>query len=289
MNTILVTGASGYLAHRLVPISCQYGHVVGTARQVDQIHADAEPHYLDIRDQHQVDELVNALQPAVIIHTAACNPGPDNSQMDAINHVGTRHIAIAAARKRCRLVHVSTDVVHDGLNAPYDDAAQADPINDYGRSKALGEQAVLTNHPDSIAVRTSLIYGLDQMDRGTEGFQQRIADGNVLSLFSDVIRQPVWVDSLALALVELAFTHTDQSGLLNIAGEQAMSRADFATRLLRHWQIDIPSTTREISGADVRGVPLDLRLNLDRATRLGFELPGVDEVLKRHASTGSKD
>ncbi len=59
-------------------------------------------------------------------------------------------------------------------------------------------------HQEAAIVRTSLIYGLHQMDNGTRSFAERLRDGREVGLFSDVLRQPVWVETLAAALLELA-------------------------------------------------------------------------------------
>jgi dTDP-4-dehydrorhamnose reductase len=70
----------------------------------------------------------------------------------------------AAAHAKARFIHISTDVISDGENAPYDERAQPNPITSYGESKARGERAVISAHPEAVIVRTSLIYGFDPMD-----------------------------------------------------------------------------------------------------------------------------
>ena len=279
MKKILVTGASGYLAHRLLPIAGRFGEVIGVARRRESVLADVQSESLDITDRCAVDALVKKIQPDIILHTAASNPGVEESVMDAVNHLGSAYIATAAKTLGSRLVVVSTESVHNGLQAPYSDSAVADPVNTYGRTKALGEQAVMHDYPEAAIVRTSLIYGLEQMDRGTRGFVDRLERGEPLVLFDDVIRQPVWVDSLAEAICALAVTHTAISGLLNVVGSQALSRAEFARLMLSHWGVVAEGKISEKSGAGIAGLPLDLRSDCARARALGYALPGVSEVL----------
>ena len=125
------------------------------------------------------------------------------------------------------------------------------------------------------------------MDRGTAGFVARLKAGETLELFDDVIRQPVWADTLANALCDLALDQTETSGTLNVAGDQPLSRAEFALRMLRFWNVDTSDDPgygqqiQQVSGAGVTGLPMDLRLRCDRAASLGWSLPGVDEVLNR--------
>lgn len=208
--------------------------------------------------------------------------------MDTVNRAASAALAEVAATHGIRLVHVSSDVVHDGRHAPYDDRATPSPLNEYGRTKAAGEAAALAAHPAAVAVRTSLIYGVHEIDRSTAGFIDRLRSGQRLSLFADVIRQPVWVEALAEALLRLAVELTDVAGPLNVAGRQPIDRAAFGRRMLAHWQIDAGAWGGGIDDVAAAGVsdtiPLDLRLHLDRARALGLDCPGVDEVLSGAAA-----
>ncbi len=279
MDKILITGASGYLAHRLLVIAAAFGEVIGVARQRGSVHQTVQAESVDLTDNVATDQLIKRIRPDVIIHAAASNPGADESQMEAVNHRASATIAAAAARVGSRLVMVSTDVVHNGTEAPYADEAVASPINTYGRTKALGEQAVLAVKPDAVIVRTSLIYGLEQMDRGTQGFVDRLLRGEPLVLFHDVLRQPVWIDSLSNTLCLLACKHTDVSGVMNVVGSEVISRAQFARVMLAHWSIDTVDMITERSGHGIDGLPMDLRSDCARAQALAIPLPGVAEVV----------
>jgi dTDP-4-dehydrorhamnose reductase len=124
------------------------------------------------------------------------------------------------------------------------------------------------------------MYGLDEMDRGTTGFADRIKRGEAVSLFSDVLRNPVSVDVLADALVRL--TQSAYSGVLNIAGRQALTREEFGIRMLSYWGVASEGLVDSILAADVSdSIPLDVRLDSSRAeSLLGMEFPGVDEMLQ---------
>lgn len=279
IQKILITGASGYLAHRLLPVASAFGEVIGVARRRESVCSTVQAESLDLTDPDSIDRQIRRIRPEVIIHAAASNPGVDESQMNAVNHLASAAIAAAAAKVNSRLVMVSTDVVHNGANAPYADDAPAAPINTYGRTKALGEQSMLAVKPDAAIVRTSLIYGLEKMDRGTQGFAERLQRGEPLVLFNDVLRQPVWIDTLSQALVSLACEHTHISGVMNVVGSQVMSRAEFAREMLAYWSIEATDMVTERSGQGISGLPLDLRSECSRAAALAIPLPGVTEVV----------
>lgn len=57
------------------------------------------------------------------------------------------------------LVHYSTDYVFDGrASAPYRTDQACDPLNAYGRSKRVGEEAVLASRGPHLVIRTSWLY-----------------------------------------------------------------------------------------------------------------------------------
>jgi dTDP-4-dehydrorhamnose reductase len=69
------------------------------------------------------------------------------SQFEAIQWKGAENVARAAAAVGAKLVHVS--------------AIGADPYSKipYARTKALGEEAVLSHCPDATIIRPSLVFG----------------------------------------------------------------------------------------------------------------------------------
>lgn len=278
--TYLITGATGYLGRRLVREAEMRGRVYAASRRPATEAPVGIPIELDVSDRSAVRRVVNKLKPTVIIHAAAVNPGQgDDETMWQVNALGSDHVAEGAREVDSRLLAISTDIVHDGTHGPYDDAASANPLNHYGRSKAAGESAVLARAPDAAVVRTSLMYGLDEMDRGTAGFAERIRRGERQALFSDVLRNPIRVDTLAVALLRLV--ETAYSGTLNIAGRQVLSRDEYGRRMLEYWGVATDGLLEATRAADISSsIPLDLRLRIDRAEQLlGMDLAGVDTVL----------
>jgi len=283
MPKILVTGGSGYLGQHLSRLAEKCGTLHTTYRTHPKNIIAGEAHPLDITDASAVFALIESLAPDAIIHTAASNPGRQNpSQMMTINRDGSKYIAEAARAIGARLVHVSTDTVHAGTHAPYPADAPPSPINPYGKSKAAAESAVRTACPTAAIVRTSLIYGLKNMDRGTAGFLKRLNAGETLTLFQDQIRQPVWIETLSEVLLALALEKTNIHGTLNVVGRQVLSREAFGKRMLKWWGIDAQDRIKAGFAANlVQPSPLDLRLEIAQTERLlGMTFYGVDEVMQ---------
>jgi dTDP-4-dehydrorhamnose reductase len=280
-KTLLITGGSGYLGRHLTARAAETFNIYTTySTHPYQIKA-GHPLPLNLANRDEVLELITNLAPQAIIHTAAINPGGSEEGMMQVNAEGSRYVAEGAVGVGARLIHLSSDVVHSGRNAPYDDEAPPSPLNIYGRSKAVAEAAVAEVAPQAAIIRPSLIYGLDEMDRGTAGFVERLESGQPLVLFNDVIRQPVWVESLVEALLKLI--KVNFGGVLNVVGRQPLTREEFARRMLDWWQIDHRGLLQSGRAADISGtIPLDLRMSVAKAERLlNMAFPGVDEVLSR--------
>lgn len=285
---LLVTGASGYLGRRLCRLAApRHELYAGYSLHRGAVVAGT-PVLLDLRQPQAASARICELSPQAIVHTAAVNPGGPESEMVAVNVEGSRAVATAAAALGASLVHVSTDVVHDGKDGPYADDAPPSPVGLYARTKAEAETAVLHELPTAAVVRTSLIYGLHEIDHGTAGFAARLRAGQPVQLFADVVRQPVWVETLAEALLRLV--HGDHQGYFNVAGSQALSRDAFGRRMLEWWQVPLRERVESVRVAELAWpVPRNLRLRLVRARKiLAIELPGVDEVLARSVGNGAR-
>jgi dTDP-4-dehydrorhamnose reductase len=281
-QTLLITGGSSYLGRHLAVRAAQRFTVFTTYFDHPGRVKVGQPLPLNLADRTAVVRLVEELAPQAIIHAAAINPGGDEQKMMRINVDGSRYVAEVAATVGARLVHVSTDVVHSGRDAPYEDEAPPSPLNSYGRSKAAAETVVAETYPQAAIVRTSLIYGLDEMDRSTAGFVKRLGSGQPLVLFNDVIRQPVWVETLNEALLKLG--EMDFSGIVNVAGRQALTREEFGRKMLAYWGVDPSKMLQSGRAADISDtIPLDLRMSVTKGENLlEMAFPGVDEVLKMY-------
>ncbi len=273
---VLITGGSGYLGRGLVSLAdqltAQTHEVCYTFYQHDPLKL-ASGRRLDLRDETAVTHLVAQFQPHVIIHTAGSNRSAD---MAAVVIQGAAHLVRAASQVGARLIHISTDSIFDGTEPLYDETAAPTPVNAYGRVKAAAEK-IIAAYDNHVIVRTSLIYSLDEMDHGTQWMAAALRAGQPVTLFDNQLRNPVWVNTLSLACLELAVN--DFTGIINVAGRQEMSRAEFALKMLDWWGV----TERETItiGPSIGGQwPLDCRLDLTLGTAvLNTPFLGVDALL----------
>ena len=120
---------------------------------------------LDITDKKQLTETVEAYNPEIIVNAAAYTSvdlaEKHQEQAYGVNHLAVENLAKICKEKSIFLVHISTDYVFDGLKGrPYAEEDKAIPINTYGLSKKMGEDAIRTILPQHIILRTSSVFGV---------------------------------------------------------------------------------------------------------------------------------
>jgi dTDP-4-dehydrorhamnose reductase len=211
-----------------------------------------------------------------VIHTAADMRSP--LAMQEVIVEGTRHVAAGAAAVGAHLIHLSSDMVFDGERGPYDETDPPEAVTPYGQAKAAAERAVIDLCPGAAIVRTSLIYGFEPADPRTVWVVDSVRRGKPITLFTDELRSPVWVDQLAAALLELAAAR--ESGIWHLAGPQPLSRYEFGERLVRAYGLDPAGIRPGLSRESGLHRPRDCRLDVRKAQEgLCSPLWGVERVL----------
>jgi len=220
----------------------------------------------DITDRDKLARLVRANRPTHIIHAAAVTQiqaayeQPELARL--INVEATRLMVELAAEFAARLVYVSTDLVFDGMAAPYTEGAEARPLSIYGRTKLEGEQAVRA-YEQGLVARVALMYGLPAVDRATTFLSQLAAlrSGESLRLFEDEFRSPISLDDAAKAC--LIAGRSEHTGVLHVGGPERLSRLEMgrimANALGQREANILPTRQKDISFPELR--PADVSLD----------------------------
>ena len=135
---IFVTGSSGQLARSLTECAARFPGI--------DIVAIGRP-ALDLAIPGSAEEAIMHHGPGLVINAAAdtdVDGAEEHQQLAArINADAAGEVAAAAAAAGAPIIQLSTDYVFDGqATTPYDELAQTNPINAYGRTKLAGEEAV---------------------------------------------------------------------------------------------------------------------------------------------------
>jgi dTDP-4-dehydrorhamnose reductase len=227
----LVTGAGGLLGSDVVDVLTAYGEPV-----VGYGHAD-----LDVTDRSSVTSGFARSRPDVVVNCAAYT-AVDAAESDAdaaalVNVEGARLVAETCASVGARLIHVSTDYVFDGsADAPYAEDATVTPLSVYGRTKAAGEQAVLSSGARAYVVRSSWLYGYAGPSFVRTMARAARADAPV-RVVEDQVGIPTWTLHLARALIALGVADV-APGVWHCANDGSASWFVFARAIFAELGLD---------------------------------------------------
>lgn len=255
--SVLVLGANGLLGSNvLTECRRQNEAVVGTYHTTAP-DIDVPCRELDIRDEDQTAELLDELNPDLVVNCAAmtdvdgCESAPDEAM--AINGAAPGMIAAACADRGIDFTHVSTDYVFDGdSEAPYKEDSEPNPRQVYGKSKLAGERAVKKHHPAPTIARLSFVYGVHSGEGGLTGFpawvRSRLHEESEVPLFTDQAVTPTRAGQAAITLLDLY--DGDHTGTYHIACRSCITPYEFGRQICERMGASISLLT-EGSMADV--------------------------------------
>ena len=271
---ILITGGDGLLAYALRGLAPAEGEVTFLARTD-----------FDLTQPGQMREKLAAIQPTVVINTAAynlverCEQERDISW--AVNAFGPGTLAKLCAERDVKLVHYGTDYVFDGeKKSPYAETDAPHPSNHYGAGKLAGEQAVLAASPNHVVLRTSWVFGSHptQTKSYVHAVLRAARAGKNLTATTDQASAPTVAEDLARWTLELL--RNGGSGLFHAVNDEGVSRFDWTRGIVEQAkelglisdQIQVEPVTSDFFPSPMRRPPNSVLANGKLTSLLGHPL-----------------
>ena len=153
---LLLTGASGFLGKIAFRVFSSKTNTVGLCHTNDY-NGTFIP--VELTERDSVFNVLNNLSPDIVVHSAACRE-PDLCEVkpdytEKINVNAAKYITDWCDKNNVPLIYISTDYVLDGLNPPYNEKDAVNPVNIYGKTKAVGE-SIVRQYPNHIIIRIPL-------------------------------------------------------------------------------------------------------------------------------------
>ncbi|MBB4835133.1 dTDP-4-dehydrorhamnose reductase [Acinetobacter schindleri] len=154
---ILLLGKNGQVGWELQRALAPLGEVIALDRNgLNQWRGD-------LSQPEQIYQTILDLSPDVVVnasaYTAVDLAETDQETADLINHLAVKRIADACAQTGALFVHYSTDYVFNGMGqTAFNEADAVEPLNVYGRTKELGEQAIQNSKCKYLVFRTSWVF-----------------------------------------------------------------------------------------------------------------------------------
>ncbi len=244
----------------------------------------APPHYdFDITNNYQINNMISAFKPDVIINCAAYNSvehaEEDMDEAINVNYKAVEYLVREAENNKIKLVHFSTDYVFDGSkNSLYIETDKPNPLNLYGKSKLAGENEVLS-YDNSLVFRLSWVIGYGR-NNFLYKFTNWITDKQIVKVSNDEISVPTFTFDVAKYV--LMALDKGLTGLYHLNNSGKASRYELASKYAK-----IMGFTNEIIPVPMAAFEVPVRRPLFTAMSnkkiseaLGVSIPDWEDSLR---------
>jgi len=225
---ILITGSTGMLGSECKRILGEEHEIIAPGRSE-----------MDIVSWDGVIDNLQEVSPDVVLNCAgftdvdACEK--ESYTVRKVNIEGPRNLAQCSARFECKLIHISSDYVFDGMKMipqPYFEDDSPNPLSAYGLSKMESETAVRENSPNYVIIRTAWLYGISGKNFVKSILNQAVnKKSEVLKIVNDQFVSPTWTFRLAMQIKELLYS--DGVGTYHATAEGYCNPFEFAEYILK--------------------------------------------------------
>ncbi len=237
-SKLLITGGSGFLGWNLAKWAADSYDVHFTYKHHPISIEGCQEYHLTLQNRPEIEEVVEDIQPKIIIHTAAlanvdiCEK--HRSIAYEINVAATSYLAKCAERLNCRVVYISTDLIFDGQVGNYSETDKPNPLNYYGETKLLGEKAIMSTSTDYLILRMALMYGIGNGINGcfTDWIRSGLEREKPVLLYTDQYRTPLFVLDGVCGLLEL-LEKPVKNEIFHLAGSERLNRYDLGRKFAK--------------------------------------------------------
>lgn len=253
MKRILLLGANGQLGSDLRREFTSVGYELRCVTR-DIFDAEKDNPSAALAQFSGVDVVINCI---AYINVDECEKFPDKAFR--INATFPLELAKWCQEIKADLFHISTDFVFDGESeSPYDEDAPIRPINVYGMSKAMGEQAVRMYCNNHFVFRVSSLFGVaGASGRGGNFIETMISKGrkgDALRVVQDLVSVPTHSLDVARAVKYFVDRRIKDYGTYHCVSQGCVSWYGFARAIF------------ELAGINVELTPV---------SRLEYKLPAL--------------
>jgi len=231
---ILITGSNGMLGSEFVSNNkYNYDFIYTTLNSIKNNHIT-----LDITNVENLRKILEIYNPDVIINCSAYT-NVDQAENDKllvhkINVDGLNNL-IKFSNIKTKLVHISSDYVFDGINAPYDEKSKTYPLSYYGKTKLESENILIGSNRKFLIVRPNVLFS----EKGNNFFTfvyNNLSNNKKINIVTDQISNPSYVTSLSNAILDLILLNCE--GIFHYGTSDSISRYEFALKIAEIFNFD---------------------------------------------------
>ena len=240
-KNIIVTGANGQLGLTIKELSISYEdmnfHFV-TKSELDITNkTDLETFF----KEHTFDYCINC---AAYTNVEQAEKTPDIAFK--VNAEGVKNLAEVCKETKVHLVHISTDYVFDGeKETPYTIDDTPNPINEYGKSKLLGEQYIQDILKTYSIIRVSWLYSKTYGHNFYKTILQKAKTEKELYITDEQIGCPTDANDLAVFVLGSISNLELKSGISHFTGKEIMTWYRFSKQIITENELNTKVVARK--------------------------------------------
>lgn len=233
----------------------------------------------------------NEVKPDICIHLAALSNidycQTHKKEAYQLNVLTTKKLCLFLKKKTTHLIFASSNAVFSGTNPPYTETDLPDPVNYYGKTKAMAEKLIAELLPSqSSIVRSTSLFGWPLEGTRTNDvpyYLKELKKNQTLHLVNDRIFNPVYVQTLARAIEKIA--SDKKVGIYNIAGSEQVTRFTFVQKLINIFKIKHRAALNAVSSdffPTLAPRPKDATLTTNKMQHeLGIQPENLDHAFRQ--------
>lgn len=214
---VWVIGANGMLGQEVCRQLSQIGmDWIGSGHEVDITKAEDLETFTQSHDQsanrtgYSVAKKKVPAKITWVINCAAYTDveGAEDEPEKAmkVNAEGALNIARATRKIGAKFIHFSTDYVFDGMaKSPYSEDNPKNPVNEYGKSKLAGEDAIQKEMTQYYIIRSSWLYGFDRPNFVYKMISE-MSTNDTVQVVADQKGSPTFAGTLASVAIKIMQT-----------------------------------------------------------------------------------
>jgi dTDP-4-dehydrorhamnose reductase len=237
----LVTGSAGLIGNQLVHDLEKSGEIVYSC------YNNMKPVYgiptkLNLLNLEDIHKIFKKFQPDVVIHSAAltdvekCEVDPQLANL--LNVKATEVIAKEVEKISSYLMYISTDYIFDGKSGFYKETDSTNPLNNYGKTKLLGEKFIENETSKWSIIRTSTPFGVHPFKKTFPVWvYENLKINKKINILEDQFTSPTYVPNLSKMILEI--TSRSLEGFFHLSGSTKISRFEFAKMIATKLNLDL--------------------------------------------------
>ena len=236
---VLICGGTGLLGNALLRVLSKKFETIGT-RRVSKIRNELNYIFVqNILDKDNLSNLIIDTKPDVVINCVSIANVNSSSLKDLkLVYVLFPEMLTELSNKfDFKVIHISSDAVFSGKKGNYNENDSPDPVDDYGKSKLLGEP----DQDNCVVIRTSMI---GHSINGESGLLDWFIKQNNCTLYKNAIFSGLPVNELSRIISEYFITDINLKGIFHISSKP-ISKYDLLSKVNNLYNLNVSITADE--------------------------------------------